>query len=191
MEKFLFCGRPTLMSSHLFSKLAGSNDKNYWSHASQVKRKVNCGKLSLEFNSVRIATHKERPALKHGQIHVEKVNSTLPAYAVFSTRTQWSLMPSENFALSSINKDQLEDLLNYLNQKMIATINIADGSTLGDNLVTSHQIDHMSSVLIQSFQLKSLKMTKNTLHLLAIRQVVSRHYFSHSLCREAVIMSNC
>ena len=57
-------------------------------------------------------------------------------------------MPREIFTLSSINKDQLEDLQNYLNQKMIAAINIADDSTLGDNLITSLQVDYMSSVLI-------------------------------------------
>ena len=57
-------------------------------------------------------------------------------------------MPRENFTLSSINKDQLEDLQNYLNQKMIAAIKIADDSTLGDNLITSLQVDYMSSVLI-------------------------------------------
>ena len=65
----------------------------------------------------------------------------LVPYAVFSTRDQWSVMPSEDFALSSINKDQLEDLQNYLNQKMITIINTADGSTLRDNLITSHQVD--------------------------------------------------
>ena len=59
-------------------------------------------------------------------------------------------MPRENFTLSSINKDQLEDLQNYLNQKMIAAINIADDSTLGDNLITSLQVDYMSSVLISA-----------------------------------------
>ena len=31
---------------------------------------------------------------------------------------------------------------------MTAVINTADGSTLGDNLTTSHQVDYMSSVLI-------------------------------------------
>ena len=31
---------------------------------------------------------------------------------------------------------------------MIATINTADGSTLRDNLITSHQVDCMSSALI-------------------------------------------
>ena len=33
---------------------------------------ANCAKLSLEVNSIRIAAHKERLALKHGQIHTEK-----------------------------------------------------------------------------------------------------------------------
>ena len=31
---------------------------------------------------------------------------------------------------------------------MIATINTVDGSTLGVNLITSHQVDYMSSALI-------------------------------------------
>ena len=31
---------------------------------------------------------------------------------------------------------------------MIAPINTADFSTLGDNLITSHEVDYMSSVLI-------------------------------------------
>ena len=63
MEKFVFCGWPTLVYSHLLLKLAGSNYKNYWSHAAQVKRKVNCVKFSLEFNSVMIAAHKEKSRL--------------------------------------------------------------------------------------------------------------------------------
>ena len=52
-------------------------------------------------------------------------------------------MPSKNFSLSSINKDQFKDLQNYLNQKMIAAIDTVDGSTLGDNLITSHQVDYI------------------------------------------------
>ena len=47
-------------------------------------------------------------------------------------------MPNVNFTLSSKNKDQLKDLYNYLNQKAITAINTLDGSTLGDNLITSH-----------------------------------------------------
>ena len=58
-------------------------------------------------------------------------------YVVFSTRDQWTVTPIENFALSSISKDQ-----------RIAAINTADGSTLGDNLIKRHQVDYMSSVLI-------------------------------------------
>ena len=55
-----------------FSKISRLRLQKYWSHAGQVKRKVNCEKLSLKFNSIRIATHKESLALKHDQIHVEK-----------------------------------------------------------------------------------------------------------------------
>ena len=33
---------------------------------------------------------------------------------------------------------------------MIAAINIADGSTLGDKLITGHQVDYMSLVLISA-----------------------------------------
>ena len=36
----------------------------------------------------------------------------------------------QEFTLSSINKDQLKDLQNYLSQKMIAAIDTVDGSTL-------------------------------------------------------------
>ena len=46
------------------------------------------------------------------------------------------------------NKDQLKDLQNYLYQKMIAAISTADGSTLGDDLIRSHQVDYMSSAVI-------------------------------------------
>ena len=48
------------------------------------------------------------------------------------------------------NKDQLKDLKNYLNQKMIAAISTVDGSMLGDGLITSHQVDYTSSALIPS-----------------------------------------
>ena len=46
------------------------------------------------------------------------------------------------------SKDQLRDLCNYLNQKITTGINTLDGSTLGDNLISSHQVDYVSSVLI-------------------------------------------
>ena len=60
------------------------------------------------------------------------------------------IIPNVNFALSTNNKDQLRDLYNYLNQKAITAINNLDGSTLGDNLITSHHVDYMSSALIPS-----------------------------------------
>ena len=58
------------------------------------------------------------------------------------------VMSNVNFALSSKNQDQLRDLHNYLNQKVISAINTLDGSTLGDNLIISHQVDYMFSALI-------------------------------------------
>ena len=45
-------------------------------------------------------------------------------------------------------QDQLRDLYNYLNQKITTAINTLDGCTLGDNLITSHQVDCLSLALI-------------------------------------------
>ena len=69
-------------------------------------------------------------------------------YVVLFTRAHWNVMPSENFMLSNINEDQLKDVLNYLKQKIIAAINTVDGSTLRYKLITSHQVDYLSAVLI-------------------------------------------
>ena len=54
-----------------------------------------------------------------------------------------------NFAFSSNNKDQLIDSNNYLNQKVITTINTLDGSVLGDNLIMNHQndLDYLVAIL--------------------------------------------
>ena len=89
-----------------------------------MKRKVGCGKFSLEFNSVRIAAHKER---QQGQIHGKSEFHQSFQQKSIGASCQ---MLSKNFTLSSINKDQLKDLQNYLNQKMIAAIDTVDGSTL-------------------------------------------------------------
>ena len=64
-------------------------------------------------------------------------------------------MPNLNFVLSCNNKDQLGELYNYLNQKVIITINTFDGSALRDNLITSHQIDYMCSGLIPAEAVKN------------------------------------
>ena len=47
---------------------------------------------------------------------------------------------------------------------MIAAINTVDSSTLGDNLITSHQEDYMSSGLIPAEAIKN-----NQEHLVVIR----------------------
>ena len=126
-----------------------------------MKRKLNCGKFSLEIKSIRIATHKKGQLLSMAK---STWKSDFHPYAVFSTSAQRSITLIQNFALPIINKDQLKDLQNYLNQKMIAAIDIVDGSMLGDNLITSHQVCPQ-----RSFQLKLLKIIKNKLHLIAIR----------------------
>ena len=59
-------------------------------------------------------------------------------------------MPGKSFALSSINKGQLKDLQNYLNQKMMDAINTVLGSALGDHLIMSHQVDYMPSAIISA-----------------------------------------
>ena len=80
-------------------------------------------------------------------------------------RAHRNVMSSENFTLSGNNKDQLKDLLNYLKSKMITAINTADGSTLRDNLITSHQVDYISSVVIPAEAVE----TDQGQHLLAKR----------------------
>ena len=76
------------------------------------------------------------------------MNSTLTRSFQHEPCREMEVMPNANFALSSKNKDQLRDFYNYLNQKVINAINTEDGSTLGDNLITTHQVDYMYSELI-------------------------------------------
>ena len=63
--------------------------------------------------------------------------------AVFSTRAllSYGCHANVNFAISSNNLDQLRDLNNYLNQKVITAINTLYGSSLGDDLIMCHQND--------------------------------------------------
>ena len=70
-----------------------------------MKQKVNCGELSLKFNSVRIAAYSKRPPLSMAK---STCKNKFHTYAVFSTRAQQKVMPNVNFALSSINKYQLK-----------------------------------------------------------------------------------
>ena len=80
-------------------------------------------------NFVRLATHSERRPWNMAK----STRKLLSTRALFC----WEIdvMPNMNFALSSNNKDELRDLYNYLNQKMITAINTLDGFTLGDNLI--------------------------------------------------------
>ena len=48
MEKKIFMVGQHWCKTTFFSKLAGSSYKNYYSHVGQVKRKVDCGELSVE-----------------------------------------------------------------------------------------------------------------------------------------------
>ena len=48
-------------------------------------------------------------------------------------------MSNVNFALPSNSKDQFGDL----NTKLITAINTLDGSTLADDLITSHQVPRL------------------------------------------------
>ena len=173
-EEFLFFyGWPTLalVWSHLFSKLAGSTYKNYSSHAGQVKRKVNCGELSLEITLLGLP-HIVKAASETWLNPRVRVNSTLALSFQEKFCREMDVMPNVNLALSdSNNKDQLRGLNNYLtlsrrrplsygfymitasvlkglNQKVITVINTYDSSTLGKNLITSNQVlSAQSSVL--------------------------------------------
>ena len=84
-----------------------------------------------------------------------KLNSTLARSFQQKPCSEMDFMPNLNFVLSCNNKDQLGELYNYLNQKVIITINTLDGSALRDNLITSHQIDYMCSVLIPAEAVKN------------------------------------
>ena len=111
MEEFIFfCGWSTLVQSYLFPKLAGSNYKNHWNHAGQVTRKVDCGKFSLEFNSVRITAYKERPALQQSQIHVEKGIPPLRGLFIKSLAKRHAKGELHALLSWSLLKDQLKDL---------------------------------------------------------------------------------
>ena len=76
-------------------------------------------------------------------------------FMVLSNEPWWEMevMPNVNYALPGKNKDQPRDFYNYLNQKVITAISTLDGSTLGDNLNTSLQVDYMSSALIPAVKL--------------------------------------
>ena len=91
------------------------------------------------------------PHIKEGRLWSmtkSTCKSEFHPYPVFSTRAQWRDQARISRRPVLSNKDQLKDLQNYLNQKMIAAISTVDGSTLGDDLIASHQVDYMFLALI-------------------------------------------
>ena len=129
--KLTFTQKFSFQWKNSFLWLVNTSVEHYWSHAGQVKRKVNCSKLFLKCKPIRIAIHKKRPVLKHGQIHVAKWIP--PLRRLFSTRK------GERHAKREFRTLKNQQGWNYLNQKIIAAINNVDGSTFGDNLITCHQ----------------------------------------------------
>ena len=115
-----------------------------------------CGELSVEITLLGLP-HIVKPTSETWPNPREKVNSTLSRSFQQTSWWKMDVMPNVNFALSdSNNKDQLRDLYNYLNQKAITAINTYDSSTLGIDLITSHQVILCPQ---RSFQLKLLKIT--------------------------------
>ena len=144
-KKILFYGWATLVWRHLFSKLAASNYKNYWSHAGELSVKITL----LGLPHIVKAASKTRPN--------PRVKENFFLARSFQQKPFWKMdvMTSVNFALSNNNnKDQLRDLFNYLNQKAITAVNTYDSSTLRNNLIMSHQVILCPQ---RSFQLKLLK----------------------------------
>ena len=106
-----------------------------------MKRKVNCGELSVE-KSLLGLQHIVKATSETWPNPFVKVNSTLAWSFQQGPCREMGVILNVNFALSSNSKDELRDLYNYLNQKVITVM-------LGDNLIMNHhQVGYMSSVLI-------------------------------------------
>ena len=121
-----------------------------------MKRKVNCGELSVKITLLGLSHIVKTTSGIWPNPHA-KVDSTLARFFQQKSCREKDIIPNVNFALSnSNNKDQLRDLYNYLNQKVITAINTYDSSTLGNNLITSHQVILCPPC---SFQLELLKIT--------------------------------
>ena len=113
-----------------------------------VKRKVNCGELHAK-KSVRIGPHSEsRP--RNLSKSTGKSETTL---ACALPRTRIPLRDGRNAKrkLSALQwKDRLRDLCNYLNQKVKTAINALNGSMMGDNVITSHQVGRLCALSAHS-----------------------------------------
>ena len=87
-----------------------------------------------------------------------------------------------NLALSKNNKDQVIDSNNYFNQKVITVLNALDGSTLGDNLVTSHQNDQDYLVAIPKVGSNVISLVANCLCLRNYSYVWIQYFLKTKYC---------
>ena len=113
-----------------------------------MKQKVYCRELSLKITLLGLS-HIVKATSETWPNPCILVNSTLAG--LFHQELCWEIntMLKVNFKLSGNNKDQLRDYYNYLNQKVITTSNTLDG-LMWDNVIMSHQVDYLSSVLISA-----------------------------------------
>ena len=108
--------------SHVNVLLTGSSYENFQSHAGQVKRKINCGELSVEKTLVGLPHVVKISCETRPNSHV-KVNSTLAWSFQQEPCCDKDVTLNFNFAQCSNNKDEFRDLYNYLNQKVRTAIN--------------------------------------------------------------------
>ena len=87
-----------------------------------MKRKVNCGELSLE-KTLLVLPQIVRTTSETWPNPRLKVNSTLAGSFQQEPCREMDVIPTVNYALSRYSKDKLGDLDNYLNQKVIVAIN--------------------------------------------------------------------
>ena len=105
--KFFFCDWQIMVWSHHFSRLAGSNYKNYLTHSGQGKQKVNCSELYLEltllglWHIVKGCLWNMAKSTRKSELH--PLTPGLSARAPLRDARQANL----NFTLSSYNKDNL------------------------------------------------------------------------------------
>ena len=111
-----------------FSKI--SRFKNYWSHAGQVKWKVNRGKFSLEFNSVRIAAQKESRLWNMAKSTWKSKFQLLPYRGSFQQETNGGLcLNIKRFGWSmifTIITDIRKSRQNPMNFRLIWLLTISD-----------------------------------------------------------------
>ena len=113
-----------------------------------VERKVNCGELHVK-KSVRMGPHSESRPWNLSK-STGKSETTL-ACALHPTWTPLRDGRNAKRKFSALQwKDRLSDLCKYLNQKVKTAINTLNGSMMGDNVITSHQVGRLCALSAHS-----------------------------------------